>query len=250
MSQMQDSRRKIVIDLSPGQGVRKVQTGAAKRRWPKVLMGLSVFVVIAGVLLMAGAVVWWQYYKTRPSYALAVVVDSIQRNDPASLNEVLDSEKVVSNLVGQVTQTASTRYGGEPSLVNRQRIESLIPGLLPRVRQNIQGELARPLQQIAEKVGNKPFVLVAVTIPYVVDINTNGDTSTVSFKDGNKVTQLTMERISGQWRITAIKDDEVVQRIVDKIIQELPSVGQPLTQPLGRDLSPRSRSRSRSRHNR
>src|SRR4030095_1183850 len=245
MSQMQDSRRKIVIDLSPGQGVRKVHKGAAKRRWPKVLMGLFIFVVIAGVLFMAGAVVWWQYYKTSPAYALAVVVDSIRRNDPASLSEVLDSEKVVSNLLGQVTETASTRYGGVPSLVNRQRIESSIPGLLPRVRQNIQGELARPLQQIAEKAGDKPFVLAAVTIPYIVDINTSGDTSTVSFNDGNKVTQLTMERVSGQWKITAIKDDEGVQRIVDKIIQELPALGQPLTQPLGREISPRSRSRSR-----
>jgi hypothetical protein len=245
MSQMQDSRRKIVIDLSPGQGVRKAHARATGRRWPKILMGLGVFVVIAAVLLLAGAVVWWQYYKTKPAYALAVVVDAVRRNDPASLNEVLDNEKVVSNLVTQVTETASARYGGVPTLVNRQRIESLIPGLLPRVRQNIQGELSRPLQRMAEKAGNKPFFLVAVTIPYILDINTNGDASTVSFKDGNKVTQLTMERVAAQWKITAIKDDEVVQRIADKILQELPTVGQPLTEPLGRDLSPKPRSRSR-----
>jgi hypothetical protein len=98
---------------------------------------------------------------------------------------------------------------------------------------------------MAEKAGNKPFLLMAVTIPYILEINTNGDASTVSFKDGNKVTQLTMERVAGQWRITAIKDAEVVQRIADKIIQELPTVGQPLTEPLGRDLSPKPRSRSR-----
>ena len=245
MSQMQDSRRKIVIDLSPGQGVRKAHTGAKTRRWPKILMGLGVFVVIAAVLLLAGAVVWWQYYKTKPAYALAVVVDAVRRNDPAALNEVLDNEKVVSNLVTQVTETASARYGGVPTLVNRQRIESLIPGLLPRVRQNIQGELSRPLQRMAERAGNKPFFLMAVTIPYILELNTNGDASIVSFKDGNKVTQLTMERVAGQWKITAIKDDEVVQRIADKIIQELPTVGQPLTEPLGRDLSPKPRSRSR-----
>ena len=244
MSQMQDSRRKIVIDLSPGQGVRKVHAGATRRRWPRVLMGFLIFAIIAAVLFVAGAVVWWQYYKSKPAYTLAVVVDSIRRNDPASLNEVLDSERVVSNLVAQVTQTASARYGGVPSLVNRQRIESLIPGLLPRVRQNIQGELVRPLQQLAEKAGERPFVVVAVTLPYIVDIKTNGDTSMVSFKNGNKVTELTMERVAGHWKITTIKDDEVVQRIVDKIIQELPAVGQPLTEPIGRDLTPRSRSRS------
>jgi hypothetical protein len=37
--------------------------------------------------------------------------------------------------------------------------------------------------------------------------------------------EFTMQRDAGDWRVTEVKDDVLVQRVVDNVMKELPAIG-------------------------
>lgn len=244
---MQETRRnRIVIDLDPRQRAKTISR-EQKRRWPKVLATFGIIAIAVVVLTIAGIFIWWQRYKTTPAYSLALIVDAAQRKDVVALNNMLDTEKIAGNMAGQVTEKAVARYGEALTPAARKSVEVLIPGLMPRVRQDIERELARTVEQFAEQSGRRPFFVIAVMMPYVVNINTQGDVAKVTSTVRNRPTELTLERYADQWKITSVTDEAIVQRVVDRVLQDLPAIGAPPGEPPGRDpfRLPRRRRRSR-----
>ena len=73
---------------------------------------------------------------------------------------------------------------------------------------------------------HKPFTVVAIGLPYFVNITTKGDTAKIVAALRDRQVELTMERYGERWKVTAIKDDPIVQRIVDELIRDLPAIGQ------------------------
>jgi Protein of unknown function (DUF2939) len=244
---MQDSRRnRIVIDLEPRHSARTISR-QRKRRLPRLLSTLGIIVVAIVVLAGVGGYFWWQHYKTTPAYSVAVIVDAVQRGDMATVGEMVDTDKIGAKLIGQVTERATARYGASLSPATRQQVESLIPGLMPRVKLDVQNEVTRTVQQIAQQSGPRPFLLVVLTLRYMVNISTAGDTAKVTATVRNRPTELTLERVGDRWKVTAVQDDAIIQRLVDRLMVDLPAIGTPPGEPAGRDpfRLPRPRRRRR-----
>ena len=216
-------RKRIVINLDRAGGKGIPSRG---RRWRKVAAVLGVIVVAMGILAVAGAYLWWAHYKTTPAYSLALLVDAAQRDDMATVDQQVDTDKIVNDLAAQVAQKAVSRYGSVLSSSARSRMEALINSLLPGVKQTVRDVFAKRVQEISHESENKPFAVVAIGLPYFVNITTKGDTAKIVAALRDRQVELTMERYGERWKVTAIKDDPIVQRIVDELIRDLPAIGQ------------------------
>lgn len=217
-------RKRLVISFEQPGPVR-ARAARRGRRWPKLLAALGVIVILVGAAAVAGGYIWWQNYTTTPAYSLALLVDAVQRNDLTVVNEIVDIDKIVDSLAAEVTEKSVARYGGTLNPKQRKRVEVLVPGLLPGVKQSVRDSLVERLQEISRESEPKPFIILAIGLPYLVKITTEGDTARAIAPVQDREIELTLQRNGERWKVEAIKDDSVAPRIVDDIIKDFPAIG-------------------------
>ncbi len=200
---------------------------------------LLIVAIVLGVLLaglIAGGYFYWQSYKTRPAYSLALLVDATQRNDQPVFDQIVDIDKIVENFVPQVTEKAIGQYAAALTAPIRKQVEQLVPKLLPGVKQKVRDEVSKHVKEMSARAGNMPFPLVALGVPYVVGIKEEADAATVDVTLKDRPVQLTMQRNGEQWKIVAVKDDALAASIVDEIAKNLPAIGSELENEIRRNL--------------
>ncbi|MBD0327321.1 MAG: DUF2939 domain-containing protein, partial [Pyrinomonadaceae bacterium] len=216
-------RSRIVVQLDRARQMAHVpQKGS---RGARVL--LIVLLVMAALLLglAIGFFFWWRSYKTGPAYSLALLVDAAQRGDTAGIDEIVDTNKVVENFAPQVTEQAVGRLGTALTPAVRKQIESLVPKLLPRVQQTVHDEVIQKVKEIGARAEGKPFFLIALGIPYVVDITEDVDTAKAVATHNDRTIELTLQRNAERWKVVGVKDEALAKRVVDSIAKDLPAIG-------------------------
>jgi hypothetical protein len=195
---------------------------------------LGLVVIILGVAV--GAFLWYQNYKTKPAYSLALLVDAVQRDDEAAFNELVDTDKVVENFVPQVTEKAIGRYAAALTAPVRKQVEALVPKLLPGIKAQVREEVSKKIKELAARAEGKPFFLIALGMPYIVDVKEDGDTANVMANLNDRQVELTMVRNESRWKIVAVKDDVMAAQLVDRIIKDLPAIGSDLEKQIRKNL--------------
>ena len=233
-------RRRIVIPLNreqPGSysspaasrqegGSNRAGGSPRKSRPGKVLAVIGLVIVVIVLSAAGGIFLWWQHYKTTPAYSLALLVDAAQRNDIATVDTIIDTDQIVENFAGQVTDKAASRYGGALAGVARKQIESLAPQLLPTIRKNLRDALVTRVKEISEQEGHKPFVVLAIALPYFMNVAVSGDTAQATALVHDQQVELHLRRAGDGWKVIAVRDDALVQRIIDQVVKDLPVIGQ------------------------
>ena len=209
-------RNRIVIDLNqpppPGGFPRR---GAGKRsgRAGRVLalIGIILVVIILGVV--AGGFLWWQHFKSGPSYALAVLVDASQRNDNQQVDSALDMDKIAEAFVADVR----TKLTGSSLLNNLlpSQVDQVTANLTPKLKETLREVLPPEIQRVSAPAKGKPLFLIALGVPYFATVQQNGANATIDFKFKDEQIQLTMLQMGDAWRITSIKDDRLTTIIAD-----------------------------------
>ncbi len=208
-------RNRIVIDLDKARAdeqgrVRARRSGRAGR----VLGFIAIVLVVVIIGLAAGGYFWWRHYESQPAYSLALLVDAAQRNDGAEIDRLLDMDKITNDFVTQV----KARVPGS-SLLPAQIEQTLTPKLKPTVRD----ELIKEVQRLTKQANGKPFPLVALAVPYFVDIKQNGNAATAEMKLQDEQIKLTMQAdAAGRWQTVAIQDDKLADLIADSVKKNLP----------------------------
>jgi hypothetical protein len=221
-------RQRIVINVDGPQGeaTKRVQTrGGKRRRWVRVLAILAVFVLTVVVVAVVGGFLWWRNYQSTPTYTLTLLIDAAQRNDPAEFQKRINDDEIAKNMVASVSQKAAARYGLAFNTSVQQRIDTMVPSLLPRLKQTIHDEVVKEIKAFASKSEPKPFVLLVVAVPRLITVTTEGNTAKVKAPLSDRTIELTMQRDADLWKVTEFKDDVVVQRVVDNVMRELPAIG-------------------------
>jgi hypothetical protein len=223
-------RSRIVISLDraremmhlggpPGQHAYGGGPRPRRRKWPIITGSIL-------LLLVVGAVVFWQVYKTRPSYSLALVVDAAHRDDAAAFDKVVDTGQVVQSFAPQVVEQALGRLGTALTPEMRRRVEALVPTLLPTVTENVRTEVMREVKELTSRAAGKPFFLMALSIPFIADVKREGDTAVVTAKQGERSLELLMQRTpESRWKVVGVRDETLAKRIVDNIAKYLPAIG-------------------------
>jgi hypothetical protein len=219
-----------------------------RRRWPRILAVLAAFCIVVVMLALAGAYLWWRSYQTSPAYTVALLVDAAQRNDMPALEGRLDDEAIAKNVVPTVRERASGRYGVSLSGSLQQRIDDLLPVLLPQMKETIHSEIAKEIKELSTRAESKPFVRVALAVSSFVKITTQGDNAQVVAPLPDRVIEVSMRRDGDRWKVVDFKDDVLVQRIVDGLMKDLPAIGGlDLKIPLPGNSGRRSRRRGSNR---
>lgn len=227
------SRKRIVIDLdSPtaaggGPAARAAVNRAKKRRWwPRVLGILFALMLLAvGVVALVGFFAW-RHYQSTPAYTLALMIDAAQRSDAPEFQKRFDDEAIARDMVTVVSEKAAARYGLALSNTVKARIDSTMPSMLQEIKPAIRDEVAREIQTFAAKMEPRPFILLLLGVPSLMTITTENDTANASAMINNRRVEIAMRRADDGWKVTGFKDDVVIQRVVDRVMAQLPAIGQ------------------------
>jgi hypothetical protein len=220
----QRKRSRIVVDFEKAREIAHIPPpgtrGAKVFRLIAIVLGLILLAVIVGGYL------WWQNYKTKPGYSLALLVDAAQRNDTKAIDEVVDTDKIIENFIPQVTEKALGRYAAALTAPLSKQVETLVPKLLPDIKDRVREEVAGRVRELGKRAQGKPFIIIALGAPYAVNIKEESDNvARVSAILEGRPTELTMQRSDERWKIIAVKDEELATRMVDSIAKNLPAVG-------------------------
>jgi hypothetical protein len=217
-------RKRIVINIDePG---RRVPTGripgsyypeqsVKKRRWPKVLGVIAVLLVLLVVAAGAGGFFWWRHYQTTPTYTLAVLVDAAQRDDMATFDRLVDSDKIINNLASQVVEKTASPIGLIPGLTVKSAVSAVPAALLEPIKQGVKDQIVKEMKKLSGDSGPKPFVLIALTVPTLVKVTSDPNSGRVSASMPGESFELAMEKDGETWKIVGLKDDNLVTKIIN-----------------------------------
>jgi hypothetical protein len=217
-------RQRIVINLDAPKtnGAKPVRK---RRRWRRVLaiLGLLALVIVVGVAV--GGFLLWRHYQSTPTYALALLLDAAQRNDVTEFQKRIDGDEIAKNMAASINQKAAARYGLALNSTIQQQIDSAMPSLLPRVKQTVQDGFFNSMKALAAAPEQRSFVSLLGAVQRSMTVTSDGNSAKATGSMAGHNVELGMRRDPDGWKVIDVKDDVIVQRIVDSVVKELPAIG-------------------------
>jgi hypothetical protein len=219
-------RKRIVINLETPRNVPMgrmppsydAPNTARRRRWPKVLAFLAVTLIVLVVLAAGGGYFLWQRYQTSPTYSLAVIVDAAQRNDMATFDRLVDSEKIVSNVGAQALEKIGSPVGLIPGLTINAPVQALPASVLQPLKDAVRDQIAQEMKKVSGNSAPKPFLVLALTLPTLVKITKEPNTNRAAATFPGQPVELTMQQDGQTWKVVGLKDDALVTKLVNDFV--------------------------------
>lgn len=202
---------------------------STKRRWLWLIPG---GVLIVGLLI---CIAGWQYFKTTPAYALALLVDAAQQGDSGTFDQVVDLDQVIDNFIAQIAPRSVLGPSTQLVASVRTRLQSLAPETSTRIKMAVREEIQKRTSELAGSTGSRPFFVTALGMPFVSDIKQTGDMAQVKINRTDEV-ELVMERREGSWKVVALQDQALAARVVQGIVKALPRSDANLEEQMRRQL--------------
>jgi len=218
-------RQRIVINLDGPATEETKPVRNKRRRWPRVLGILMLVVLVFVVVAAVGGFFLVRRYQSSPTYALALIFDAAQRNDVAEFDKRIAGEEIAKNMTATVSQKAAARYGGSLDSSVQQKIDSTVSSLLPRVKQTVHDEFLNAMKAFAAAPEQRSFISIVGAVQSMMTITTNGDAAKATGKMAGHDIELGMRRDADGWKVIDVKDELLVQRVVDSMMKELPAIG-------------------------
>jgi len=221
-------RQRIVINVDgPANEAtqRTRRSGNKRRRWPRVLAILALLLLVFVVVAAVGGFFLWRRYQSSPTYAVALILDAAQRNDVSEFQKHINDEEIAKNMTASVSQKAAARYGYALNSSIQQQIDRTMPSLLPSVKQAVQNELLSAMAAVAAAPEKRSFISILGAVQSLMTITTDADSAKATGKIAGRNVELTMRRDADGWKVVDVKDDVIVQRVVDSVMKELPAIG-------------------------
>jgi hypothetical protein len=264
----QPRRSRIVIDVGGGKEKKKtssssgagggISSGGGGGGAVKILLAIVLIIAVIFGVVAAGGYFWYRSYKQTPAYSLALLADSVQRNDTQQFDRMVDLDRVAESFAPQIAER-TTRGGEERSILGivtdlaggNDAIGRQAAQLFPGARDLVRDEFMRQAQEITAAGANVPVILIALAVPRIVDsITEENDRARVQLKIGERPVELALERaeIEGErrWRVIGVRDEQLAARIAERfprgtiqrtvrenLPEGIPNIGDNL--PLGRN---------------
>ena len=238
-------RSRIVVnvaDESPRPAARGSSALSPRRRAhrprsrnPRLLVPLGVIALVL-LALLGGTYFWWQSYKARPAYALALVLDAARRGDVSAFDALVDVDAVSRSLAPQVA--AQVRATQLPVPVRRQ-IEANAAVLLPGAREQVRATLMDEIKSVLAQSGtdDDSFLVLALGVARVVELKAgingadNDVAATATLNVNGRPVELDLRRRDEaqdhtgdtRWRVVGVKSDELAARMAETLARVYPA---------------------------
>ncbi len=228
-------RNRIVINLDKA---RADEQGRARSRRSgragRILGIIAVVLVLITIGLAVGGYFWWRHYQSSPAYSLALLADAAQRNDTTSVDAMLDTEKISADFVSQVRQRLPASSSAA-SLLPPQ-LDPVKTSLSAKLKDTVHEQLMKELQELSSVAQGKPFIAVALGVPYFADIKQENQSAQATVRVKDEQIKLTMQSEGERWRITAVQDDKLARMVADALIRSAPANGSQLQDSIRKQL--------------
>ena len=226
-------RNRIVINLDKPPGGSGKRPGLAR-----LLLIIAVVLLLLAGGVAAGGYLWWRNYQNRPAYSLAVLADASQRKDNATVDSMLDMDKVTEDFVSQVRKHTVGSFSSALPPDWAAKLDSLVTSVTPKLKEQVHEELMKELQRLTAPAAGKPFIAVALAIKSFANIKEENNVATAVVNIKDEHLQLTMQPATtpGRWQITAVQDDKLAKMIGDRVRGNLPATTAPLQDELNKQL--------------
>lgn len=222
---------KFVVDLNQPKSVTSSPTevstpenSAAPKKRRGCLRILGVLGILGMILLLISALVgyfYWQSVKKTPSYSLALLVDAARRDDKEKVVQIIDTEQVVNNFVPQITDKATELYGRNLPAPVISRIAQVAVPLIPGIKEKAKAELPNLIREKTQKLDRYPYWIIALFAERGLEIKIDRETAVIKSKIAENPAEFTMKREGDLWKVVAVKDEQLAQKIAEKIGQQL-----------------------------
>jgi hypothetical protein len=226
---MKRKRNRIVINLDSNVGSARPRRGRIGR--VLLIVGFVLLLMVGGVV--AAGYFWWRHYQSSPAYTLAVLADASQRKDTATVDNILDMEKITDDFVAQVRQRTA---GSVLNSLWSSQVDSTLPSVTPRLKETVHDEVMKELERLTQPAAGKPLFLVALVIGRFADIKQENSTAQAQVNISDEHLRLTMQSAGDRWRITAVQDDKLAKEISDDVLRNLPAKGSELQEEIRKRL--------------
>lgn len=212
--------------LPAGSAPAPAPRGGGRGGCLKIALIVGIILVLIVIASGIGGYLYWNSYQTKPGYSLALVFDSAVNNDQKTFEEMVDTDRISESLADQATDKALKGYGIDLPEPLQAQIRGIVRTFLPGIKKRAHDELIPQVMNKSKGLKGYPFVLMALAVPYVIEITENGNTAVAKAPPAAGNTELTLERNGDRWRVVAIKDDAEVDRIVAEVAPKLPRAPQ------------------------
>jgi len=204
-------RNRIVIDLN-SPAPRKARAGLAK---PLIVIAVVLFLIVAGV--GAGGYFWWRHFQNGPTYALAMLVDAVQRHDTITVDKMFDTDKISADFVAQVREktAGSTVWSSQADVASAS--------ISARLKETVHEQLINEIRELTQAANGKPLFVIALGTAWFANIKQENNTAFATVNIKGEVIKLTMQSDQDHWRIVAVQDDKLAKMVADAVVKNLPS---------------------------
>ncbi|HVF42885.1 MAG TPA: hypothetical protein VM936_07745 [Pyrinomonadaceae bacterium] len=216
-------RSRIVIDVASAREQARNKKGLRAGRAGRFLSPTALVVVGVLLVLLVSAYAWWRGFERSPAYSLALLVDAAQRDDKQAVESLINADTIAEGFIPQVVEKLAGQ-GSQLTPQARASLPSVIPQLIPRVRETMRDEIARNLKELrGGDTSSTPFFVKALGVRGLTDVREQGDTAAVAVKSDARALDLTMKRDGDRWRVVNVKDDRLATDIAARLATSIPS---------------------------
>jgi uncharacterized membrane protein len=208
-------RNRIVINMDSPRPRKRGRLG-------RVLLIVAVVLLLIVGGLGAGGYFWWRNYQNGPAYALAVMVDAVQRNDTATFDKMIDPDKISADFVSQVREKMS---GSLAAQLSSTQTDAATATVSTKLKETVHEQLINELRGLTEVAKGKPLFIVALGIPYFAEIKQENNTAFATVNIKGEVIKLSMQAEDNRWRIVAVQDEKLAKMVADAVVKSLPANG-------------------------
>ena len=187
----------------------------------RVLLIIGLVLVLIVAAAGVGGYFWWRSFQNGPAYSLALLVDSVQRNDAPAVDKMIDPDKITSDFVAQVRE--KTPGSSLASSLSATQADAITTTVSARLKETLHDQLIDELRALTDQAKGKPFFIIALGIPYFADIKQANNLAYATVNIKGEQIKLTMQVVDNRWRIIAVQDDKLAKMVADAVVKNLPA---------------------------
>ena len=197
------------------------QNPQKKSRFLKILGVLGI--ALAAILIIVGIVgfFYYQSLKKSPQYSLALLVDAARNGDQKTIDELVDTDAVVDDFMPQITDKAIELYGRGLPPATVQRVTQIAAPFVPQMKKQARQVVPLLIKDKTQSFESVPFWAIVLGAGRILDISESGDKAVLKSNIKNRQTEITMRKSGSRWKIVGVKDEQLAQRVAEKIGQQI-----------------------------